>query len=547
MNLIQIQDRLKELPSGPQTMQLLMGYANGTSPVVPPYLALGELQRRNKIMQEQASAQPPQGTVKDQIQQQVSGIASLSQQGQAMAQAQMAPPQQATPQPQQQQQPPVQEAVQAARGGLLSLLARAAQARRMNSGGIIAFAQAGAVDDEDEEDEDEDAGGDVELEAGEPVARSVRAIAPQVPAESLRRLAASSERADSGPMTSRDLLAAFVAMQQQAMANRPKEFSRLSQVEQIEKERPDLAAARADKTGEMLARLDEVQALKREEYERQRAEAQAAKPSIFQLLGQAAMGSRGQFGRSALGAILGGYGQLQSAADARALEQEQALRMREIELQQARAEALNKIDQIKQARADGNLKLELEGKKDYENVLAKYDTSTNQLFGRQASAVARLAGSERAAASRENVATTRAAAELEKSREATLRAKAVAAEATRRAGILKGKERVWADIAKLRAEGKNEKADQLERSYNALGGSTAGVGVENARRNALKAEADLINKQLEIGGMTPEEKKEAKERLKEIAKEYRQQQKESAPAPAAAPAAKPAAPRVQNW
>ena len=62
MNLVQIQERLKDLPT-----QAVMAYANGQNPQVPPYLALGELNRRKQM--EQQAAQPPQGTVKDNIEQ----------------------------------------------------------------------------------------------------------------------------------------------------------------------------------------------------------------------------------------------------------------------------------------------------------------------------------------------------------------------------------------------------------------------------------------------------------------------------------------------
>ena len=44
MNLVQIQERLKDMP-----LQAVMQYANGMNPEVPPYLALGELNRRKKV------------------------------------------------------------------------------------------------------------------------------------------------------------------------------------------------------------------------------------------------------------------------------------------------------------------------------------------------------------------------------------------------------------------------------------------------------------------------------------------------------------------
>jgi hypothetical protein len=132
MNLVQIQERLKDLPT-----QAVMSYANGQNPQVPPYLALGELNRRKQM--EQQAAQPPKGTVKDSIEQQV-GLMQLQKlrQGQMAQQSAMQGSQaptipQGTPEPAMQ---PEEEMAMAA-GGLTSL-----PMREMNfgSGGIIAFA-----------------------------------------------------------------------------------------------------------------------------------------------------------------------------------------------------------------------------------------------------------------------------------------------------------------------------------------------------------------------------------------------------------------------
>lgn len=87
LNLIQISERLKGMP-----LQAVMQYANGTNPEVPPYIALGELQRRKKMEQDAkqsaAMQQNPQQqpTVKQGIEQafrppapppQMQGVASL--------------------------------------------------------------------------------------------------------------------------------------------------------------------------------------------------------------------------------------------------------------------------------------------------------------------------------------------------------------------------------------------------------------------------------------------------------------------------------------
>jgi len=102
MNLIQVQDRLKDMPT-----QAIMSYANGSNPEVPPYLALGELNRRKQM--EQKHAEAPQGTVKDQIEQSVK-LAQAQKAAQAQGQqkmteamgAQQSPVPGGTPQPQEQ-------------------------------------------------------------------------------------------------------------------------------------------------------------------------------------------------------------------------------------------------------------------------------------------------------------------------------------------------------------------------------------------------------------------------------------------------------------
>lgn len=140
MNLVQIQERLKDLPT-----QALMSYANGQNPQVPPYLALGELNRRKQM--EQQAAEPPKGTVKDNIEQQV-GLMQLQKARQGMmaqqsamqgAQAPTIP--QGTPEPAMQSE----GEMAMAGGGLASL---PVDEMEYGSGGIIAFAGGG---DEGEE------------------------------------------------------------------------------------------------------------------------------------------------------------------------------------------------------------------------------------------------------------------------------------------------------------------------------------------------------------------------------------------------------------
>jgi hypothetical protein len=129
MNLVQIQERLKDMPT-----QAIMSYANGMNPEVPPYLALGELNRRKQM--EQKSAQAPTGTVKDNIEQQMSTMqmqaAKQRQMAQQMAQqgaqAQMPIPP-GVPEPQMQAMPEDSGVATLPTGEM-----------NFGSGGIVAFA-----------------------------------------------------------------------------------------------------------------------------------------------------------------------------------------------------------------------------------------------------------------------------------------------------------------------------------------------------------------------------------------------------------------------
>ena len=87
LNLVQIQDKLREMPT-----QAIMAYANGQNPMVPPYLALGELNRRKQMEQsamgEQAKMQGEPPTIKESTEQQL-GLMNLQKQKAMQGQQQM--------------------------------------------------------------------------------------------------------------------------------------------------------------------------------------------------------------------------------------------------------------------------------------------------------------------------------------------------------------------------------------------------------------------------------------------------------------------------
>lgn len=151
-NLIQVQNRLKELPSSPQTMQYLTAASKGQYPEIPPYVALGEMQRREALDKQmataQGAAQGPTPTVADQmeskVKEQAAGLIAL-QQGRTQAAQQQQPPQggpapENIPQPEQQEEPPTMMA----QGGIARL---PVDSRMFNyqQGGVIGYAGGGAA------------------------------------------------------------------------------------------------------------------------------------------------------------------------------------------------------------------------------------------------------------------------------------------------------------------------------------------------------------------------------------------------------------------
>jgi hypothetical protein len=475
MNLIQIQDRLKGLPNDPRVMQMLTAYANGQNPQVPPYLALGELNRRKVLIEEQQAAsagQPPGGTVKDQIQQQA-GVMALKQGQQQQAMQRMAqqgamaggpvPP--GTPQPQ----------VQAmAAGGLASLAPRG-----YRSGGIVAFSEGNLVEGEDGEEGGEDKAANLPADPKELMAalmkevvarRSMQAPSAETPLESRRRMIAAE----------------------------PERYGILN------------TPAGSD----ALKRLEEVQGARRAELATQREELAKSKPGILQLLGQAAMGTRGQKGGSALASILGGYSELASGAEAKQLQQEQGLRMRELELQQAKAEAMNKVDDLRRAQAEGDIAAEQKARMDLARIAKDHNVSINNLLGKQLTTAGALVESQRRADD-----TTRTLTSREKIAQDKLKQdERLENIRSNRPGE---KERILRQIDRLRKEGKTAEADQLLEDLRYLQGSAVGVNLARNERLIIEAQLKSANNVLTNQRSTPAEIAAAKAEIAELNKQLK--------------------------
>jgi hypothetical protein len=153
MNLIQVQEHLKDMP-----MRNVLEYANGKSAQVPPYLALGELNRRKQMEQSAKTPQAPDGTVKERLEKELTGQATdlmqansarQAQSNEAMQQGIMAQPQpvpEGTPQP-----PQLEEEMPQMAGGGLTALPVKDMFKFAEGGGIVAFSNGDVVVDQAEQ------------------------------------------------------------------------------------------------------------------------------------------------------------------------------------------------------------------------------------------------------------------------------------------------------------------------------------------------------------------------------------------------------------
>jgi GH24 family phage-related lysozyme (muramidase) len=418
MNLIQVQDRLKDMPT-----QAIMSYANGSNPEVPPYLALGELNRRKQMEQKQVQA--PQGTVKDQIEQSVK-LAQAQKAAQAQGQqkmteamgAQQSPVPGGTPQPQEQPE-----------AGIAQLPTGPMNFR---DGGIVSFANEGLVRGEDEDFEayrnrvlSAEKAAQTARENDEVMAQeSARQKAlqgrekfpispfmkrpPDMPTPAYERLKAldasryvpeSTERAP----TSTDEVNAMIngsqlgqaprAQRGPSAAPRPstggaggrapggapqaggpsvavdplaKLMERIEgQTTQLPKSPDELRAERA-KTDQYLntlpgSRLEELHAqiAKRDEEDRARFlknEEERKQGRLNRGLMAGAEATRGQGGLGALGSFFMGFNKANEAEDESARTRMDAQRVLERQQEVLRAEVLSKVEDARIARSEGRLK-----------------------------------------------------------------------------------------------------------------------------------------------------------------------------------------------
>jgi hypothetical protein len=341
MNLIQIQEHLKDLPT-----QAIMSYANGQNPQVPPYMALGEMNRRKAM--EQRAAQAPDSSVKEKLESELNQQIALPGVGQGMnmrmnpagmpqpmpaVQPQMAPQMPKMPiQPAARPMPPQQMsqpgsipagAPGMAAGGLAELPVRK-DIFNYAPGGIIAFADEGLVPAAVSDESVASGGGAPDRSAGIdnlPVALANKILADRVAGN----------------------------------VNLPMPVSREQSRKEFAEANPELGAMLNKIPGEKLAalaaKLEEQNQAQKSRF--QEGEGRQGLAALSQALIAAGEATRGQKGMGGIGAAFGGFGKTYNAATAaaeeRAAKQQALERAQTIETMKLQSD----IEQMKRAFAEG--------------------------------------------------------------------------------------------------------------------------------------------------------------------------------------------------
>lgn len=495
MNLVQINERLKDMP-----VQALQQYANGSNPEVPPFLALGELQRREKLKQQmanaQGAAQGQQPSVKEQIEQKAGLLglqqAQMQQQQQQMMRPRPGPVPAGTPQPE--AQPEVEEM---ASGGLARMPIRS-DMYRFAGGGIIAFQEGGRTMGPSQYDnmspgtiEDLKANREEYIRAyGQEqyekiLANAERALAVQ------RNQMAQQLRPEPAPAPA---LQTQGLKQLTSMQRSPLMQAAVSSAMEVP-EKPTAQGVISGIEALQPEQLREAAIARRREEAAQRAAQEqkafeASRPTgIDQLI--KVFGQAGQYKG------LSGLGPAYTQNRERMVAEEAAFR-RQQEAARAKAE-----------------EQELGMAKDLFGARSKEFSSQNEAYQKRLAsrteALASLAGTDQRAID----------AALGRMTDAELTKLRIAAE---RANALRPGEgeRVTAQILKLRSEGKADEADAMLQTYTQVKmGGAGGAGMENARTKARRQRMSELATIIEDKGMihSDVDKKWAAQQYAKLARE----------------------------
>ena len=345
MNLIQIQEHLKDLPT-----PAIMAYANGQNPQVPPYMALGEMNRRKSM--EQRAAQAPDSSVKEKLESELNQQVALPGIGQGMnmrmnpagmpqpmpaVQPQMAPrmqpmqvPPAARPMPPQQMSKPgsIPAGAPGMAGGGLANLPTKRHMFNYAPGGIVAFA--------DESNEQ------LVLPPGTPYSStesgtySEPQTADNLPVGLANKILADrlAGKVDLAEPVSRDQVRAEV------LAAKPELAAIIDKIP-------------GDTLTKLASQLEQQNLAQRSKF--QEGEGRQGLAALSQALIAAGEATRGQKGMGGIGAAFGGFGKTYNAATAaqaeRAAKQQALERAQTIETMKLQAD----IEQMQRAFAEGRV------------------------------------------------------------------------------------------------------------------------------------------------------------------------------------------------
>lgn len=374
-----------------------MGYANGTNPDVPPYLALAELNRRKRMDQAVKTGTPPEGTVKDKLEKELTGQATDLMQAGAARQAQsneqlqqslMGQPQpvpEGTPQPPQPEEP-MPEMQQMAAGGLTSL-PTGGMFKFAGGGGVVAFADGDVVRDPmtgAEISSSEPSTDDRTLmerlgifnpenrralERGE---REAAALKNPPKAEAKKEAqgiaydpATATRRSDfmqspSAPAPAGGGIPAAIGMPKTPTFERPDADAYETKLAAFKAANPGMAGSEFQKLLDKIAQQDEADRARFLTQEKGRTRADFWKSLI-----DAGEATRGQKG---LGALLGGFGKSAGASEAAAFERAdaQAKMRRDQEMGMAKMRA--ELEAARRAEARGDFEAAFKHKQDAEKI-----------------------------------------------------------------------------------------------------------------------------------------------------------------------------------
>ena len=430
MNLVELQERLKDLP-----LQALAAYANGMDETdVPPSMALMEINRRNRMRQQAQPMGAPSGTVKDQIEQQA-GLAALQQARMAQAQqdmmqgaaAQPMPAPEGIPQPQEQPEMAGIANAAAQPGGMES------DVLGLAGGGIVAFARGGSEDDgEDDDGEDEGTVGagyggyDVGQFPAEtvPVAPPAKLVSRELPPQAAqlsqdpydiavnRRVptAPATAAAPQGPQSTAQQLAglqALAAQQRMAVPQAPE--SPLALRDRLAREKPEMYGVLAKPAGqEYLAGLEALMKQQATMDAKALEQVQAGRRMDFwNSLIAAGEATRG---RGGIGSLFGGFGRSMIPAIQARQQQEADIANAPLERMKILNKAKFEVEGLQRAQAAGDVKAEDAYKNKLYDTAVRAYASGNSSLAREIGAIAGIREKEIAAAGQAEAARIRAAA-----------------------------------------------------------------------------------------------------------------------------------------